>query len=77
MRFLVEAFDKKTDFQTSVIELPENCTEQLKSIMGWKTEQQGWEGYDLNQQQIKAIEALIQKSIEDPRYYFQLTCNGR
>jgi hypothetical protein len=45
--------------------------------MGWKTEQQGWEGYDLNQQQIKAIEALIQKSIEDPRYYFQLTCNGR
>ncbi len=77
MRFLVEAFDKKTDFQASVTELPENCAEQLKSIMGWKTEQQGWEGYDLNQQQLKAIEALIHKPIEDPRYYFQLTCNGR
>ncbi|MFJ7315491.1 hypothetical protein ACIQVE_22590 [Pseudomonas sp. NPDC098747] len=76
MRFLVEAFDKTTDFQASAIELPEGYAEQLKSIMGWKTEQQGWEGYDLTLQQLRAIEALTHHSFEDSRYYFQLTCNG-
>lgn len=72
----MEAFDKKTDFQAYVIELPKGCDEQIKTIMGWTTEQQGWEGYDLSPQQLSAIEKLLERPIQDQLYYFQLTCNG-
>lgn len=76
MRFLIEAFDKQTDDQVSVTEIPKEHAEHIKSIMGWTTKQQGWEGYDLNQKQVQAFEKLMQISIADSRYYFQLTCNG-
>jgi hypothetical protein len=76
LKYLVEAFDKQTDFQAYVIELPKGCDEQIKTIMGWTTEQQGWEGYDLSPQQLSAIENLLKRPIRDPLYYFQLTCNG-
>ena len=76
MRFLIEAFDKQTDYQVSVTEIPKEYAEHIKSIMGWTTKQQGWEGYDLNQKQVQAFEKLMQISIADSRYYFQLTCNG-
>jgi hypothetical protein len=75
LRFLVEAFDKKTDFQAFVVELPQGCDEQIKSIMSWTTDQQGWEGYNLSPTQLSAIERLIGKSIQDTDHYFQLTCN--
>ncbi|MCH4897306.1 hypothetical protein [Pseudomonas sp. B707] len=75
MRFLVEAFDIETDFQAFVIELPQGCDEQIKAIMVWKEEPQGWEGYDLSQPQMQAIEELAGRSIEDRNFYFQLTCN--
>jgi len=75
LRFLVEAFDKKTDFQAFVVELPQGCDEQIKSIMSWTTDQQGWEGYNLSPTQLSAIERLIGKSIQDTEHYFQLTCN--
>ena len=75
MRFLVEAFDIETDFQAFVIELPQGCDEQIKAIMGWKEEPQGWEGYDLSQPQMQAIEELVGRSISDRNFYFQLTCN--
>jgi hypothetical protein len=75
LRFLVEAFDKKTDFQAFVVELPAGCDEQIKTIMGWTKEQHGWEGYDLSPQQIQAIEKIIGRSIVNQDFYFQLTCN--
>lgn len=75
MKFLVEAFDKQSNFQVFVIELPQGCDEQIKTIMGWTKEQQGWEGYDLSQKQLRAIEKLLDSPIEDPLYYFQITCN--
>lgn len=75
MRFLVEAFDIETDFQAFVIELPQGCDEQIKAIMGWKEEPQGWEGYDLSPPQMQAIEELAGRSIDDRNFYFQLTCN--
>lgn len=74
MRYLIEAFDKKTDFQAFVIELPTDCEHELNTIMQW-SKQQGWEGYDLTQAQVSAIEALIGNPFSDPLYYFQLTCN--
>jgi agmatine/peptidylarginine deiminase len=76
LRFLIEAFDKQTDYQVSITEIPTEYAEHIKSIMGWTTKQQGWEGYDLNQNQVQAFEKLMQISIADSRYYFQLTCNG-
>ncbi|WP_338582538.1 hypothetical protein [Pseudomonas sp. MAG733B] len=76
MRFLLEAFDKDTDFQMFVVELPQGRDEQIKTIMGWTTEQQGWEGYNLSPQQLVEIEKLVGKSIDQARCYFQLTCNG-
>ncbi|MCP1474835.1 myo-inositol-hexaphosphate 3-phosphohydrolase [Pseudomonas sp. EB276 TE3739] len=76
MRFLIEAFDKQTDYQVWVAEIPKEYEEHIESIMGWTTKQQGWEGYDLDQNQVQAFEKLMQISIADSRYYFQLTCNG-
>jgi hypothetical protein len=72
----VEAFDKKTDFQAYAIGLPHGCDEQIKTIMGWTTEQQGWEGYDLTHVQLSALETLTGKPLQNPLYYFQLTGNG-
>ncbi|PWK29950.1 DUF7683 domain-containing protein [Pseudomonas sp. OV226] len=76
MKYLVEAFYKETDFQAFVVELPQDCDVQIKSIMGWTRNQQGWEGYNLSQLQLSAIEKIIGRPIYDSDHYFQLTCNG-
>jgi hypothetical protein len=56
--------------------LPQDCDVQIKSIMGWTRNQQGWEGYNLSQLQLSAIEKIIGRPIYDSDHYFQLTCNG-
>ena len=76
MKYLLEAFDKNTDLQEFVVELPHDCEEELEAIMQWPTKQQGWEGYDLTAVQLSAIEALVGRALSDPFYYFQLTCNA-
>ncbi len=76
MRYCVEVFDIETELFSFEENLPEGCDEHLKAIMGWSTAQQGWEGYNLTQLQLSAIEKIIGKPIHDPNHYFQLTCNG-
>ncbi|WP_423251807.1 DUF7683 domain-containing protein, partial [Pseudomonas viridiflava] len=48
MKYLLEAFDRKTEFLAFAKEIPAGNDERLKSIMGWTSEQWGDEGYNLN-----------------------------
>ncbi|TVT80621.1 hypothetical protein [Pseudomonas sp. H3(2019)] len=76
MIYLVEAFDKVTELLVFEEELPKGCDEQLRAIMGWTTDQQGWEGYDLSKSQLSAIEEMLGKQIYDSAYLYQLSCNA-
>jgi hypothetical protein len=76
MRYCVEAFDIGTELLSFKKNLPEGCDEQLKAVMGWTQNQQGWEGYNLTQLQLSAIEKIIGKPIHDLDQYFQITCNA-
>ncbi|MBK5300316.1 hypothetical protein EI534_20720 [Pseudomonas frederiksbergensis] len=76
MIYRVEAFDIETEFLAFEEDLPDGSDDQLKVIMGWTSDQQGWEGYNLSQLQLSAIEGLIGKPIHDSNHYFQLTCNA-
>ncbi|MBL0840969.1 hypothetical protein E3Z27_04680 [Pseudomonas mediterranea] len=75
MKYIIEAFDKESDFLAFEIELPEGCDSQLAQIMGWSAAQRGDEGYNLNANQAAAIEALAGRQFYDADHLFQLTCN--
>ncbi|WP_434696836.1 hypothetical protein J3P89_04700 [Pseudomonas sp. Z1-14] len=75
MKYIVEAFDRSSEFLAFEVELPENCDVRLKQIMGWTAPQRGDEGYDLSPSQAAAIEALVGKEFYDDDHIFQLTCN--
>jgi hypothetical protein len=75
MKYTVEAFDKETEFLAFEMDLPDGCDAQLARIMGWAAPQRGDEGYDLNPQQLEAIELLAGRRFDDSEYQFQLTCN--
>ena len=76
MKFVVEAFDKKTDSIDFEILLPEGCEAQLAEIMNWPAPQQGDEGYDLTAIQLARIEELSDQRFIDENHIFQLTCNN-
>lgn len=76
VRHSIEAFDKKTELLAFEEELPSGYDEQLKEIMGWASDQQGWEGYNLTRAQLSALEEILDKSIYDPAYLYQLSCNA-
>lgn len=75
MKYIVEAFDKRTELLDFEVELPEGCDAKLSAIMGWASVQRGDEGYDLSSSQIDAIEKLAGRSFHDDLHIFQLTCN--
>lgn len=75
MRYIVEAFDKESEFLDFEIVLPEGCEAQLAEIMKWTTPQRGDEGYNLSEAQLSSIEVLVGKRFYDANYIFQLTCN--
>ncbi|MEE5057387.1 hypothetical protein V2J93_01155 [Pseudomonas alliivorans] len=75
MKYLLEAFDKKTEILAFEREIPAGNDEQLKSIMGWTSEQLGYEGYNLDDAQLKAIVKILGDDSYDPNYDYQLTCN--
>ncbi|MGP0016468.1 DUF7683 domain-containing protein [Pseudomonas sp.] len=58
MRYIIEAFDKKTELLVFEIELPDDCEEKLSAVMAWSAPQRGDEGYDLSASQLDAVEAL-------------------
>jgi len=76
MRYFLEAFDNETEFLLFKIEVSESYAGDLAKIMGWTEVQHGIEGYDLTEQQLLAIEGIVGRTLRDPRYTFQLTCNG-
>lgn len=75
MKYIIEAFDKKTEFLAFEVVLPDGCDAQLAAIMGWLSPQRGDEGYDLSAAQMEAIEALADRQFYDHNHIFQLTCN--
>jgi hypothetical protein len=75
MIYVIEAFDKKTELLAFEEELPKGYDKELRAIMGWTKDQQGWEGYNLTTEQLDALEEILGKKIYDPTYQFQLTCN--
>ena len=77
MIYRIEAFDRRTEFLVFEEDLPSGCHENLAAIMTWSCKQEGWEGYALSNEQLAALEKLLGKNVFDPKYTFQLTCNGR
>lgn len=75
MIYIVEAFDKESGFLVFEETIPEGHDESLKEIMGWTSEPQGWEGYDLTKSQLEVLETILGKKVYDPVYVFQLSCN--
>ena len=75
MKYLLEAFDKKTETLAFEKEIPGGHDQQLKLIMGWTSEQLGHEGYNLGAAQLEAIVRIIGDESHDPNYDYQLTCN--
>ncbi|QLL13799.1 DUF7683 domain-containing protein [Pseudomonas chlororaphis] len=76
MKFLVEAFDKETELLVFDVELPADCDERVKEIMGWTVDPQGWEGYDLTAVQLTEFEKITERKFDLSAYDFQLTANG-
>jgi len=76
MKFLVEAFDRKTELLVFEFVIPAIHDEQVKAIMEWTTEQQGWEGYDLRADQLVALDKLANENFDTSAYDFQLTVNS-
>jgi hypothetical protein len=75
LKYIIEAFDKDTEFLAFEIDLPEGCETQLAAVMGWTMPQRGDEGYNLSAEQATAIEALARRQFYDNAHIFQLTCN--
>ncbi|OLF56687.1 hypothetical protein [Pseudomonas chlororaphis] len=76
MEYRIEAFDRQTECLVFEVGLPAGCDEQLKRLMGWTVEQQGWEGYDLSAAQLVVLEEISGKKFDISAYDFQLTVNG-
>lgn len=65
MKYTIEVFDKDAELLAFEIDLPKDCDAQLSNIMGWSIPQRGDEGYDLDIEQIAAIEVLAGRSFYD------------
>jgi hypothetical protein len=76
MIYVIEAFYRDNELLAFEEELPAGKDQDVKRIMGWTADQQGWEGYNLTIEQLGALENLLGKKIYDPAYLFQLSCNA-
>ena len=75
MKYIIEAFDRETDFLAFEVELPEGCDLQIAKIMDWPTAPRGEEGYNLSANQIAALEKVAGRQFYNNTSIFQLTCN--
>lgn len=75
MKYIIEAFDKKTEFLSFKTNLPKGHDAQLAQIMEWSMPQRGGEGYNMTRDQIAAIETLAGRQFYDEVHLFQITCN--
>ena len=76
MKYVIEAFDKTSELLVFEFDIPAIHDEQVKVIMEWTTEQQGWEGYDLRADQLVALDKLANENFDTSAYDFQLTVNA-
>ena len=76
MKYVIEAFDKTTELLVFEFVIPAIHDEQVKVIMEWTTQQQGWEGYDLRADQLVALDKLANENFDTSAYDFQLTVNA-
>ncbi len=76
MKSVIEVFDKSTELLIYEFLIPARNDEDVKEIMAWTTEQQGWEGYDLRADQLEALEKLVNEKFDTLAFDFQLTVNA-
>ena len=76
MKYVVEAFDKTTELLAFEVAIPASYGIEVKEIMEQKTEQQGWEGYDLRADQLIALSKLLGETFDASAYDFQLSVNS-
>ena len=76
MKYVIEAFDKTTELLVFEFVIPAIHDEQVKVMMEWTTQQQGWEGYDLRADQLVALDKLANENFDTSAYDFQLTVNA-
>ena len=72
----VEAYDKRTAELAFEVPVPHGNIERLRTIMRWINPEDEIYGYDLDQEQMKELEALIGRAFYDLAYDFQLGCHG-
>lgn len=73
MIYIIEAFDKKTEFLAFKVILPNGYDSQLAQIMEWASPPRGGEGYNMSMDQIAAIEGIGGRPFYDDAHIFQLT----
>jgi hypothetical protein len=73
LKYIIEAFDKKTEFLAFKFILPDGYDSQLAQIMGWTLTPRGGEGYDMTMDQITAIEVIAGRPFYDDAHIFQIT----
>ena len=76
LKHTVEAFNKRTARLAFEIPVPDGNIERLRIIMHWVNPEDEIFGYDLDQEQIKQLEALIGRAFYDSKYDFQMGCHG-
>ena len=55
MKFIVEAFDKETEFLDFEVVLPDDCEAQLAEIMNWSSPQRGDEATTLTKPNYRVL----------------------
>ena len=75
MKYVVEAFNKTTELLAFEVAIPACYDIEVKEIMEWTTEQQGWEGYDLRADQVIVLGKLVGEQFDASAYDFQLSVN--
>ena len=76
MKYVVEAFNKTTELLAFEVAIPACYDIEVKRIMEWTTEQQGWDGYDLRVDQLIALGKLVGEPFDASAYGFQLSVNS-
>ncbi|QMV16694.1 DUF7683 domain-containing protein [Vibrio spartinae] len=77
MKVVIEAYDKKTELLVSEREIQDKFLAEVMHNIGFSSEDEsflcsGFGGFNLTEEQVKIIEAIIDESIYSENYDFQL-----
>ncbi|KPG98984.1 hypothetical protein AEQ67_11945 [Pseudomonas sp. RIT-PI-q] len=76
MKHSVRAFYKATERLAFQIEIPAENFERLAVLMGWREPDDPIYEYELSDEQINSLEALIGRQLNSPDYLFFLSCSA-